>query len=308
MMAEERVWVRTLQTTTEQRLNHQILPMRLYHKAKKLGTWDPRDLDFTQDKLDWLTMTDEERRTIISLCSVFQAGEEAVTRDLLPLIRVISMEGRLEEEMFLTTFLFEEAKHTEVFRRFLDEVANEVGDLTEFHYDSYKKIFYEFLPEAMERLIYDASPEALAEAATTYNMVVEGVLAETGYHSFYNALAQNGKMPGLMKAVEYLKKDESRHIGYGTYLLSRLISEHDHIWDVINQRIMILLPYAMGVVNESYEHNVTSDVIPFNLDPEESVQFAMKQFQLRMDVLKRARGRSVDEIYAASEESVGVIE
>lgn len=35
---------------------------------------------------------------------MFQAGEESVTLDLLPLIQVIAGEGRIEEEMFLTSF------------------------------------------------------------------------------------------------------------------------------------------------------------------------------------------------------------
>ena len=27
--------------------------MRLWHKAKRLGTWDPRDIDLTRDAEDW---------------------------------------------------------------------------------------------------------------------------------------------------------------------------------------------------------------------------------------------------------------
>jgi ribonucleoside-diphosphate reductase beta chain len=297
--------VRLLQTTSEKRLNHSLLPMRLYHKAKKFGIWDPRDIDFTQDQKDWKTSNDDEKEAILRLCSLFQAGEEAVTRDLLPLIRVISLEGRLEEEMYLTTFLFEEAKHTEIFRRFLDEVAGEVRDLSVYHMENYRKIFYEYLPQAMERLIDDASPEAQAEASVTYNMVVEGILAETGYHAFYNSLQRQGKMPGLMKAVEYLKRDESRHIGYGSYLLQRLISEHDHVWEVINKRMELLLPFAIGVVNELLS---VIDPQSFDLDKEEFIDFAMKQFQVRMDVLERARGKTIYEIYSVNERDVGVIE
>jgi ribonucleoside-diphosphate reductase beta chain len=296
--------VRVMQTTSEKRLNHSSLPMRLYHKAKKFGIWDPRDIDFTQDKEDWKTSDDTGKEAILRLCAMFQAGEEAVTRDLLPLIRVISQEGRLEEEMYLTTFLFEEAKHTEIFRRFLDEVAGEVGDLSIYHMENYRKIFYEYLPQAMERLIDDASPEAQAEASVTYNMVVEGILAETGYHGFYTSLQRQGIMPGLVKAVDYLKRDESRHIGYGSYLLQRLISEHDHVWDVINKRMELLLPFAIGVVNELFSQ---IDLNAFGLDKDEFIHYAMKQFQVRMDVLERARDKTIDEIYSISEHDVGVI-
>lgn len=301
--------MRALQTTTEKRLDHTVLPMRLYHKAKKLGVWDPRDIDFSQDQVDWLTLSEEEQGSILRLCALFQAGEEAVTRDLLPLIRAISMEGRLEEEMFLTTFLFEEAKHTEIFRRFLDEVVGETGDLSLYLGANYQKIFFEELPNSMERLIQDQSPVAQAEASVTYNMVVEGVLAETGYYGFFNALERQNKLPGLLQAIDYLKRDESRHIGYGTYLLSRLICENDELWEVIQQRIQYLMPYAMGVVKDLFDMSVQEglDHIPFGFDPNEFLSYAMKQFQTRMDVLSRSRGKSVDEIYQVQESAVGVI-
>ena len=56
---------------------------------------------------------------MLRLTSMFQAGEEAVVLDLLPLVAVVAAEGRLEEELYLTSFLWEEAKHVETFRRFL---------------------------------------------------------------------------------------------------------------------------------------------------------------------------------------------
>ncbi|HEX9133651.1 MAG TPA: ribonucleotide-diphosphate reductase subunit beta, partial [Ktedonobacteraceae bacterium] len=132
----------TFITTSSRGLRQDILPMRLYHKAKKLGIWDPQSLDFSQDILDWQRLKDMEKETLLQLTTLFQAGEECVTLDLLPLVMVIAQEGRLEEEMYLTTFLWEEAKHTEFFRRFLDEVAQEHSDLHHYHTPSYRNIFY----------------------------------------------------------------------------------------------------------------------------------------------------------------------
>ena len=91
--------------------------MRLYQKAKRLGTWDPAAIDFTRDRELWRGLNADEQGAILQITSLFQAGEEGVTLDLLPLIMVIAEEGRLEEELFLTTFLFEEGKHVEFFRR-----------------------------------------------------------------------------------------------------------------------------------------------------------------------------------------------
>ncbi|MCB0259558.1 MAG: ribonucleotide-diphosphate reductase subunit beta, partial [Calditrichaeota bacterium] len=97
--------------------------MRLYHKAKKFGIWNPQDIDLQRDREDWQSLSDLEKEVLLHLTALFQGGEEAVTLDLLPLIMVIAKERRIEEELYLTTFLWEEAKHTEFFRRFLDEVA-----------------------------------------------------------------------------------------------------------------------------------------------------------------------------------------
>src|SRR5579884_2934554 len=38
---------RTFTTLSSHGLRHDILPMRLYHKAKRLGIWDPRGIDRT---------------------------------------------------------------------------------------------------------------------------------------------------------------------------------------------------------------------------------------------------------------------
>ncbi|PTX60773.1 ribonucleoside-diphosphate reductase beta chain [Melghirimyces profundicolus] len=287
--------MRELQTTGEQGLNHDLLPMRLYHKAKKLGVWDPKEIDFSRDIKDWKAMDESEKETILRLCSMFQAGEEAVTRDLLPLIRAISLEGRVEEEMYLTTFLFEEAKHTELFRRFLDEVIGAEGDLTPNFQDNYRAIFYEYLPRAMERLIGDPSPEAMVEASVTYNMIVEGVLAETGYQAFYQALKEQGKMPGIVQGIGYLQRDESRHIAYGTYLLQRLVAADPDLWEVLSKRMELLLPYAIGVVNELWDRIEGN---PFGMEKETFLDFAMKQFSARMDRLENTQ-RNLDEVWSS---------
>src|SRR5579884_2916895 len=85
-------------------------PLRLYQKAKRLGAWDPAAVDFTQDLRDWQSLDQLQQDTILSLTSLFVAGEEAVTLDLLPLVLAIAREGRIEEQLYLTTFLYEEAK------------------------------------------------------------------------------------------------------------------------------------------------------------------------------------------------------
>src|SRR5271157_897045 len=191
-------------------------PMRLFEKAKRLGVWNPSDFDFSKDREDWEAMSQERREALLQLTAAFLGGEEAVTLDLLPLVLAIAREGRLEEEMFLTTFLFEEAKHMDFFSRWIREVTDG-ADLPKPREASIR-LFDVELPAAMNTLLDDPSPAAIARASVTYNMIVEGVLAETGYANYHQSLAVNELMPGLCAGLVNIKRDESRHIAYGVYL------------------------------------------------------------------------------------------
>jgi ribonucleoside-diphosphate reductase beta chain len=195
--------------------------------------------------------------------------------------------------MYLTTFLFEEAKHTDFFRRFLDEVCDAPVDLAHYHTDNYKQLFYHALPEALLGLKADFSPAAQIRASVTYNMIVEGVLAETGYHAFFSMLERNDRLPGLRKGIALLKQDESRHIAYGVYLLSRLAAEHPEEWDTLEAHMNSLLPFAIGVIGDAFARY---EVVPFGLVEDDFVNYAMDQFSHRFARLEKARGQSLDEV------------
>ena len=294
-------------TTTTRGLNRNLLPMRLYEKAKVLGIWNPSDIDLSKDKQEWGGFTDEEKDLILLLLSMFVAGEEAVTLDLLPLIQAVAEEGRLEEEMFLTTFLFEEAKHTDFFRRFMDEIVIDSpppawngSDLSHYHGDNYRQLFYDALPSALNALRTDSSPANQIQASVTYNMIVEGVLAETGYQAFFSMLERNDLLPGLRKGISLLKQDESRHIAYGIYLLSRLVAEHPDEWGNLEMQMNTLLPSAIGVIGDAFARY---DVVPFGLVEDDFVNYAMSQFTKRFERLEKAKGASLDDINKIARET-----
>jgi len=274
--------------------------MVLFEKAKRLGIWNPSDIDFTQDKIDWRRLKDDERDFLLRLTSNFQAGEEAVTLDLLPLMNAIAKEGHFEEEIFLTTFLWEEAKHVDFFQRFLSEVAGEV-QLERYFDSNYRHIFYHVLPEALQALESDPSRHALAKAATTYNLVVEGMLAETGYHIYFNILDGNNILPGQRKGIALLKQDESRHIAYGIFLLSRLMAEDGTVWDVIENTMGELLQPALGLISEAFEHY---EIPPFGINATDYHNYAMRQFEKRLERIRKCRGLTMDEVYSIHQDAI----
>ena len=286
-------------TTSERGLQWDSVPMRLWQKAKRLGTWDPQGIDLARDAEDWARFTPTEREFILRTVALFQAGEEAVTVDLLPLIETIAAEGRIEEELYLTSFLWEEAKHVEFFRRWLDDVAGARGDLGGYVTPSYQLLFADELPRAMQALRTDRSAAAQIRASTTYNMIIEGVLAETGYHAFRQSLQASGLLPGILEGVTLIARDESRHIRYGVYLLNRLIATTPGGWDIMNGRMNELLGPAMSVVSEFWEHFDPDDA-PFGQEMQTFLEVASALFDRRMKVLERDRGKGLAEIERAT--------
>jgi ribonucleoside-diphosphate reductase beta chain len=266
------------------RLRHDSVPMRLYHDAKQ-SVWDPRLCDFSQDAKDFARLTVVERDALVRLSAMFLAAEEGMTRDLLPLLITVAREDRLEEELFLATFLADEAKHIEFFRRELEEVCGQSGDLLRYQTPSFRKLFAEKLPTTMQTLLADRTAIMQAEAMVTYSLVGEGVLGEAGYHVYATALDRRGLMPGFREGLRHAQADEERHMAYGLFLLSRLLEEDANVWEAIRGTMDDLIPDTLGIVTEFYD---SYDPIPFGLSLKDTVEYAMEKFAGRWESLEGA--------------------
>lgn len=287
--------------TTTRGLRREIPPMVLWERAKKLGIWNPADFDFSQDTKDWAKLTDKQREYTLMLASQFISGEEAVTLDLLPLIKIVSEQGHLEEEMFLTTFLWEEAKHVDFFSRALDAYGVKSQDLAQYHPPTYSKLFYETFPQRMKALYDDPSPAAMVRASTTYNLGIEGILAETGYFMWYKLMDSEGILPGTRQGLRKIQMDESRHIAYGVFLISRLIVEDPSLYEIVEEIMDEMLQYLVDSNQQTQER--IGD-IPFDFNYDEVLEFGMSQHARRMAKIGKARGKTLEELYktAAVEE------
>jgi ribonucleoside-diphosphate reductase beta chain len=267
-------------------LRSELQPFRDYQLAKKYR-WDPVAIDLSADIRDWPALADSEKDVLLNLTAMFINGEEAVASDLTPLLWAVSQHGGLrEEEMFLTTQLFDESQHVEFFDRWLAQVVQRPVDRQSYYGPSYRAIFFDELPTALSALLTDQSLRAQARAMLVYHMIVEGVLAETGYEAAFRACQRRNILPGLVQGFEFIKRDESRHIAYGLYALQRILRGEPKLWDYYNDTLNALLNTAVGVIPEALERY--GETIPFGIDLTEMMQYAMEQFSKRYAVLERA--------------------
>jgi ribonucleoside-diphosphate reductase beta chain len=297
-------------STTNRAFRTDTVPWRLYMKAKKLA-WDPADLDFTQDAADWQQQDERLRTGVARLATTFMVGEEAVTLDIVPLIRAIAESGRVEETMFLTTFLGDEAKHAELFRTWFDAIGT-TEPLDHLLTDSQRQIFDVDLPRAMGRLDTDRSPEAFLDASLTYNHFVEGVLAMTGYWAWHRIFTMLNLFPGMRDGVTLVQRDERRHLAYGTYLCRRIVAEHPETWSYVTKRMGELREAGLQFVEDTAQaffadfgsdaQNDANFLVLANAMKDEFTGYGDQQLTRRMAAIEVARHQSIMDVESSRAE------
>lgn len=275
-------------------LNWESLPLKLF-AGGNAKFWNPADIDFSRDREDWEKLSDRERDYATRLCAQFIAGEEAVTEDIQPFMAAMRAEGRLGDEMYLTQFAFEEAKHVQVFRMWLDAVGM-TGDLHGYLDDlpTYKQIFYDVLPDCLNALTDDPSPAAQVRASVTYNHIVEGMLALTGYYAWNKICVERGILPGMQELVRRIGDDERRHMAWGTFTCRRHVAADDTNWTVFEDRMNELIPLALQLTEDGFA--LYGDEPPFDLSPADMLQYSTDKGMRRFGTISSARGRPVGEI------------
>jgi ribonucleoside-diphosphate reductase beta chain len=274
-------------------LNWDSLPLKLF-AGGNAKFWDPADIDFSRDRADWERLSDVERDFATRLCAEFIAGEEAVTEDIQPFMAAMRAEGRLGDEMYLTQFAFEEAKHVQVFRMWLDAVGIS-DDLNSFlePLTAYREMFYEELPNCLNALSIDPSPAAQIRASVTYNHVVEGMLALTGYYAWHKICVDRGILPGMQELVRRIGDDERRHMAWGTFTCRRHVAADDANWTVFETRMNELIPLALQATEQGF---ALYDPMPFGMQLDEFMQYSADKGMRRFGTISSARGRPVGEI------------
>lgn len=267
------------------KLDYNSQPWRDYQLAKQYA-WDPQKLDLKTDARDWLALDNREQDVVLNLLSMFVKGEEAVASELAPLLFALGKIGDLRaEEMFVSSQILDESLHVEFFHRWFDEVVRGPVEHAKYWGENYRALFDEALPDALDALVSDHSSHALARAYVCYHIVVEGTLAETGYHAIFLACQRKNVLAGLTQGIEFVKRDESRHIAYGIYALQRLLRAEPELMEFVHEELNRLLPGALGVIAEAVAPY--GNDIPFGIDLQEMTEYAIDQFNKRLGAMER---------------------
>src|SRR5256886_10262254 len=125
MAAESPLTIEQVDVEMDRLIGPDIDSASLYRRWEK-QQWAVSDLDFSQDKADWLSLPEGIRQVTQNTMTLFFIGEQAVTDTLAPLLHAAPRE---DERIFLATQIADEARHTVFFQRFFEEVLGVGGGL-----------------------------------------------------------------------------------------------------------------------------------------------------------------------------------
>ena len=264
--------------------------------------WDPYE-DITQEQIETdrenmlsLEFEEEDTHEIMQGLALFGAGEEAVTEDLAPLLMVLE---DIDDQMFVSSQIYEEAKHTQFFDRYWREVIDPVREARgfepveptdeRFFMDDYVELF-DAVETAMTRLLEDDSPENRVRAYCHYHLAVESVLAQTGYYGLTETFSESDSdivsdldrelphLPALVEGLAYIRSDEGRHVGFGMHKVQQHIREDDVDPAIVEETLLELMGNVAGIV--SYADGL--------VDPTPIVTYAQDKITRRIELITDA--------------------
>ncbi len=248
--------------------------------------WAVADLDFTPDRELWEQATDIERKATLWSRRLFFNGEERVTATLAPFVWAAPTP---EVEIFLSSQMVDEARHTVFFDRWWREVVGtEAADMKEIleeirpdTNEGYNELFYDRLPSVAQRMASNPKDiDAFIEGIAIYHIVVEATLALTGQRFQLEEMRERGLTHlGYYQGFIAVARDESRHVNFGVKVLQEAVREDPKRFAPLIQKTLVeCLPLISGTIEPPDQRYYTE----FGRDQKEVLEFAMNGLNKRL--------------------------
>ena len=298
-------------TTFRMTLDRDSRSFRYFRNAVERH-WDPGEIDLATDREGAMALDDETFDRFRGAVAKFGAGEQAVTEDLAPLAVVTDDDA---DEAFLTTQLYEEAKHMDFFDRYWREVVTpaererglEPSLPTEdrWYVPAYDELF-ERTQDAMAHLLEEDTPETRAKAYCHYHLTVEGILAQTGYYGLHRTFGpETERMPtmaGLVEGLASIRSDEGRHVGFGMAKLKALVDDGldpQLLHDTVTELVPLVVETTTHMLPTDAELEERGETLP-GPSADDLQAYAVEKHQQRMGQITDAAAElpSVDSLVA----------
>lgn len=224
---------------------NKILPMkypwaRQHYKNGVANNWVPEEVSMQLDVELWKkqgpgALTEDERHMILYNLGFFSTAESLTANNIvLAIYRHIT---NPECRQYLLRQAYEEAVHTDTFIYACDtlgldpdEIYNmyltipSIKEKDDFVIEFTKSVFDpEFKTEGKENI------QTFVHDLVGYYVIMEGIFFYAGFAMMLSLLRQN-KMVGVGEQFQFILRDETVHLAFGSDLINTIVQENPEIW------------------------------------------------------------------------------
>ncbi|NUM25663.1 MAG: ribonucleotide-diphosphate reductase subunit beta [Candidatus Buchananbacteria bacterium] len=224
---------------------NKILPLtypwaRQHYKNGVANNWVPEEVPMQQDIELWKkqgagALTEDERRMILWNLGFFSTAESLTANNIV--LAVYSHVTNPECRQYLLRQAYEEAIHTDTFIYCCDSLGLDPDEV-------YK--MYETIPSIKDKddFVVNMTKSVLDPNFNTkgventqrfvhdligFYVIMEGIFFYAGF-AMMLSLLRNNKMVGVGEQFQFILRDESVHLAFGTDLINTIVAENPEIW------------------------------------------------------------------------------
>lgn len=222
---------------------NKILPMkymwaRQHYKNGIANNWVPDEVNMQKDVETWKNqdaLTADERRLIMWNMGFFSTAESLTANNIV--LSIYKHITNPECRQYLLRQAYEEAVHTDTFIYCCDSLMLNPEDV----YNAYNEI-----PSIhnKDEFVINMTKSVMDPGFTTdtlenkqkflhdlvgYYVIMEGIFFYAGFVMMLSFMRQN-KMVGVGEQFQFILRDESVHLAFGTDLITTMIAENPEIW------------------------------------------------------------------------------
>lgn len=233
---------KTLLNATETDPN-KILPMRYlwarqYYKNGVANNWTPEEVPMQNDVELWKKpggLTADEKHLIMRNMGFFSTAESLTANNIV--LSIYRHVTNPECRQYLLRQGYEEAIHTDTFIYCCDtlglnpekvysayETISSIKEKDEFVVEITKSLldpnFKTDTVEGIQKFVHDL---------VGYYVIMEGIFFYAGFVMMLSFARQN-RMVGVSEMFQYILRDESVHLAFGSDLINGIVAENAKIW------------------------------------------------------------------------------
>ncbi len=250
---------------------NKILPMkykwaRQHYKNGVANNWTPEEVNMQKDVETWkhpTALSDDERRLIMWNMGFFSTAESLTANNIV--LSVYKHITNPECRQYLLRQAYEEAIHTDTFIYCCDTLGLDPDEV----YNMYMtipsiKAKDDFVVEITKSILDDQfktdsqeNIQKFVHDLVGYYVIMEGIFFYAGFVMMLSFLRQN-KMTGIGEQFQFILRDESVHLAFGTDLINEIVSENPSIWtEEFKKKITENIKRAVEL-----EYEYTKDCLP----------------------------------------------